>query len=157
MNPEEGELRPQLLDRFGLCVSVEGLSSPDDRVAVLERRAAFEADPDRFEREYAEASQALADSIVRARELLPKVTADRDLLFRVVGICLDLGVDGHRGDLVVLKAAKTMAAWEGRLKATEADVLAAAELALPHRIRRQPLMGIADNLAAVRKIGSPNN
>lgn len=154
MNPEEGELRPQLLDRFGLCVSVEGLKNPDDRVAVLERRAEFERDMAGFSQKYAKESAGISSGIEKARELLPKVEANRSLLYRIADLCLDLGVDGHRGDLVTLKAAKTMAAWEGRTEATVADIESAAELALPHRVRRQPLMEIADNLAAVRRAGS---
>jgi magnesium chelatase subunit I len=153
MNPEEGELRPQLLDRFGLCVSVEGLRNPDDRVLVLERRAEFERDMTSFTKRFASKSAEIARAMDRARELLPKVEAARALLYRVAELCLDLGVDGHRGDLVTLKAAKTIAAWEGRTVLTENDIEAAAELALPHRVRRQPLMEMADNLAAVRRAG----
>ncbi|MDR2455748.1 MAG: ATP-binding protein [Deltaproteobacteria bacterium] len=153
MNPEEGELRPQLLDRFGLCVSVEGLKDPADRVAILESRAAYESDPAAFARKFAEKSAEIARGIENARALLPKVAAERPLLYKVANLCLDLGVDGHRGDLVVLKSAKTIAAWEGRESVSAHDVEAAAELALPHRVRRQPLMEIADNLAAVKKLG----
>ena len=153
MNPEEGELRPQLLDRFGLCVSVEGLKNLEDRVSVLESRAAYESDPEAFGGRFAEKSKKIAKAIEGARDILSKVEAERSLLYKVANLCLELGVDGHRGDLVVLKSAKTIAAWEGRTSVTAADVEAAAELALPHRIRRQPLMEIADNLAAVRKAG----
>jgi magnesium chelatase subunit I len=138
MNPEEGELRPQLLDRFGLCVSVEGLKNPDDRVAVLERRAAYEADPAAFAKRYSEKSASIAKAVERAREILPGVEAERALLYRVANLCLELGVDGHRGDLVVLKSAKAIAAWEGRSKVAASDIETAAELALPHRIRRSP-------------------
>jgi magnesium chelatase subunit I len=141
------------LDRFGLCVSVEGLKDPADRVAILENRAAYESDPLSFARKFAEKSAEMAGGIERARALLPKVVAERPLLYKVANLCLELGVDGHRGDLVVLKSAKTIAAWEGRESVSARDVEAAAELALPHRVRRQPLMEIADNLAAVKKLG----
>jgi magnesium chelatase subunit I len=153
MNPEEGELRPQLLDRFGLCVSVEGLKDPADRVEVLERRAAYERDPAGFARRFQNESEAIAEKVERAIKLLPEVSAERPSLLKIANLCLELSVDGHRGDLVVLRAAKTMAALEGRKQVADSDIEAAAELALPHRVRRQPLMEIADNLAAVRRAG----
>ncbi|MDY6832669.1 MAG: ATP-binding protein [Thermodesulfobacteriota bacterium] len=151
MNPEEGELRPQLLDRFGLCVTIEGIAAADDRVAVMERRAAFEDDPEGFAGRWAAESQALAERILTAKRLYPQVTVARERLYEIAQYCLDVGVDGHRGDIIILKTAKTLAAYEGRTEVLSEDIKAAAELALPHRVRRQPLMEIADNVESVRE------
>jgi len=158
MNPEEGELRPQLLDRFGLCVQVEGVQSVQDRVAIMERRAAFDEDPERFAGEWTERSEMLVQRIEQAKALYPRVTVETTILFEIAQFCLDVGVDGHRGDIIILKTAKTLAAYEGRTQVTSDDAQRAAELALPHRVRRQPLMAIADNAQALRKnmmVGSP--
>ncbi len=150
MNPEEGELRPQLLDRFGLCVNIEGIASADDRVAVMERRAAFDDNPEGFVRQWAAASKTLADRILEANALYARVTVEKNMLYEIAHYCLDVGVDGHRGDIIILKTAKTLAAYEGRTQVCARDIQTAAELALPHRLRRQPLMAIADNVQAVR-------
>ncbi|MBM9538448.1 ATP-binding protein [Desulfobulbus alkaliphilus] len=151
MNPEEGELRPQLLDRFGLCVHIEGIQTAADRVAIMERRVAFDLDPEEFAARWREESQALADRIRIARSLYPEVEVDRPLLFEIADYCLEVGVDGHRGDIIMLKTAKTLAAFDGRTEATSADIQTAADLVLPHRVRRQPLMEIADNVQALRR------
>ena len=151
MNPEEGEFRPQLLDRFGLCVNIQGITSPDERVAIMEHRAAFDEKPERFEGRWQSQSKALAEQILQAKKIYPSVTADRSLLFEIAHYCLDVGVDGHRGDIIMLKTAKTLAAYEGRTEAHSDDIRAAAELVLPHRVRRQPLMEIADNVQALRE------
>jgi magnesium chelatase subunit I len=151
MNPEEGELRPQLLDRFGLCVNIEGITTAEARVAVMERRAAFDEDPEAFAGRWADASQALAEKIRAAKARYPEVAVARERLFEIAQYCLDVGVDGHRGDIIILKTAKTLAAYEGRAEVTGEDIKTAAELALPHRLRRQPLMEISDNVQAVRE------
>lgn len=151
MNPEEGELRPQLLDRFGLCVTIEGVSSADDRVAIMERRAAFDDDPETFARGFTDDSDILAQRIVNAKALYPQVNIEKKLLYEIAGYCLDVGVDGHRGDIIILKTAKTLAAYEGRNRVVSEDIRTAAELVLPHRVRRQPLMEISDNVQAVRE------
>ncbi|MDR1085995.1 MAG: ATP-binding protein [Deltaproteobacteria bacterium] len=153
MNPEEGELRPQLLDRFGLCVNIGGILDLEQRVQVLERRAAFEEDPELFSSEWQAESEKLSDNIQKAQKLLPQVKASPELLYHIARFCLEVGVDGHRGDIVIYKAAKTLAAWNGRTEVTKEDIEAAAELALPHRLRRQPLQAIADSLDQVRKAG----
>ncbi|MFP7754332.1 ATP-binding protein [Thermodesulfobacteriota bacterium B35] len=150
MNPEEGELRPQLLDRFGLCVTIRGIGDIGERVAVMERRSAFDLDPDGFCARWQAASDELAARIVRARRLYPEVTIGRDLLEEIARTCIETGVDGHRGDIVVLKAARTLAAWQGRRQVGGEDVRRAAGLALPHRVRRQPLMEIPDSIEALR-------
>ncbi|WP_457573106.1 ATP-binding protein [Desulfolithobacter sp.] len=149
MNPEEGELRPQLLDRFGLCVTIGGLTDIRDRVAVMERRNAFEEDPVGFCAGWQEESNELVGRIMAARELYPLVTIDRTLLEEIARTCIEVGVDGHRGDIVVLKTARTLAAWQGRSAVTQEDIRQAAELALPHRIRRQPLMDIPESIGSV--------
>ena len=151
MNPEEGELRPQLLDRFGLCVNIEGIQSAEDRVAIMERRAAFDLDPERFAGQWRTESAALAERLLTARGLYPQVAVERALLFEIATTCLEVGVDGHRGDIIMLKTAKTLAALDGRTAVSSADISTSAELVLPHRVRRQPLMEIADNVESLRK------
>ncbi|MEW5773099.1 MAG: ATP-binding protein [Thermodesulfobacteriota bacterium] len=138
MNPEEGELRPQLLDRFGLCVQVEGILDLEERMEVVRRRTAFDEDPERFAAAYAEAGRELGEALVRAKELLPRVAVSEGLFRRIVELAIEMGVDGHRADLTMLKAAKTLAALEGRTEVKAGDVREAAELALPHRMRRKP-------------------
>ena len=142
MNPEEGELRPQLLDRFGLCVQVEGILDIDKRVEVVKRRMAFEDNPEDFARTWAKEEQAVAQRVERARLLLPRVGFPDELLRLVAQIAVDMGVDGHRADLVMMKTAKTMAALDGRDITTREDVGLAAELALPHRMRKKPFQDI---------------
>lgn len=151
MNPEEGELRPQLLDRFGLCVHIEGIQDAEERVAIMERRAAFDADPETFCNQWDAESRLVVDRIEHAIALYPQVTIARELLFNIAQCCLDVGVDGHRGDIIILKTAKTLAAWNDRNAVEKTDIDTAAELALPHRVRRQPLMEIADNVQALKR------
>jgi len=150
MNPEEGELRPQLLDRFGLCVHIEGLKDPTDRVAVMERRVAFEEDPENFCKAWEKESQELVRKIERARKLYPKVIVSEKLLFEIASLCLNAGVDGHRADIIMLKTAKTIAAFEGRTEVILEDIREAAELVLPHRLRKHPLADMEDEFKTVR-------
>ena len=138
MNPEEGDLRPQLLDRFGLCVNVEGIDDPDTRLEVILRREAFEADPHRFIKKWAKEDNAIAKRIIKAQKLLPKVVIPKDMLTMIVSICIDLGVDGHRGDINMMKTSKTLAAYAGRKEVNEDDIRQAAELVLTHRMRKSP-------------------
>lgn len=138
MNPEEGELRPQLLDRFGLCVDVTGLPEIEARVEVMRRRAAYEADPDAFAAQWQAAERRERERIAAARVLLPEVIASPDILRRIAAIAIAVGVDGHRADLVMLRTARALAAFDGRREVTAEDVRRAAELALPHRLRRTP-------------------
>ncbi|WP_022853379.1 magnesium chelatase ATPase subunit I [Thermodesulfatator atlanticus] len=138
MNPEEGELRPQLLDRFGLCVQVEGLKDPKERVRIIERRMAFENDPEAFQREFAAENQALAERIVKAKERLKDISLPDEMLYEVAKRLITLGIDGHRGDLTVIKAARAHAAFCGRDEVTEEDLKVAEAIALPHRLRRRP-------------------
>jgi magnesium chelatase subunit D len=138
MNPEEGELRPQLLDRFGVTVEVSGSLDPADRVEVVRRRLRYEADPGEFSREWSNVDAKLAASVESARLLLPGVGLDEDILFRISTLCAELGVDGLRGDLVTAKTACTLAAWDARNEVVLDDVKRAALLALSHRRRRGP-------------------
>ena len=138
MNPEEGELRPQLLDRFGLCVEVTGLHHLEARMAVVERRLAFEADPEGFAAGWQGEQQIIRQGILRARERLPRVSFSHDLLRLITAICVDQGVDGHRADIFMLKVAQTLAAYRGREAVSPADVRQVATLVLPHRLRRKP-------------------
>nr|WP_212763194.1 VWA domain-containing protein [Gordonia araii] len=138
MNPEEGELRPQLLDRFGLAVDVTAPADVEDRVAVVERRMAFDADPEAFAARHADEEAALALRIAAAREQVSQIALPSAQLRRIAGICAHLQVDGLRGDIVVARTAAAHAAWRGAAEVDERDVAVAVELALPHRRRRDP-------------------
>ncbi|MDP3890930.1 VWA domain-containing protein [Nocardioides sp.] len=138
MNPEEGELRPQLLDRFGLAVDVLASRVPADRVEVMRRRLAYEREPAGFADGYDDADAEVADRIARARSLLDSVVLSDDALVRIASICAEYDVDGLRGDLVLARAAVAHAAWCGRTSVTTGDIRVAARLALPHRRRRNP-------------------
>lgn len=138
MNPEEGELRPQLLDRFGLCVDIAGIADPVMRVEILHRRQSFEDDPGAFEAEWAGDESRLAASIVRAQAALRATTLSDDLLHTVASVCSALEVDGHRADLVIARAAVALAALRGAPAATLEHVSEVAPLALAHRVRSRP-------------------
>jgi magnesium chelatase subunit D len=138
MNPEEGELRPQLLDRFGLTVEVAATREPAERAEVVRRRLAYEADPDAFATTWAAEDGALALRIADARALLPAVALGDQALREITTVCAAFDVDGLRADLVTAKAALALAAWAGRTEVTTDDVRTAARLALPHRRRRTP-------------------
>lgn len=138
MNPEEGELRPQLLDRFGLTVDVRASREVDVRVEVIRRRMDFEADPSAFASRYADEDAALARSIAAARALVSDVVLPDGELRRIAALCAAFDVDGMRADLVVARTAVAHAAWRGTVCVEEQDIRIAAELALPHRRRRDP-------------------
>ncbi|MEU9853170.1 putative cobaltochelatase [Streptomyces sp. NPDC047974] len=138
MNPEEGELRPQLLDRFGLTVEVAASRDPQERVEVVRRRLAFEDDPAAFAERWAGEEAALRQRIVAARELLPKVSLGDAVLLQIAATCAAFEVDGMRADIVMARTATALAAWAGRDEVTSEDVRQAALLALPHRRRRNP-------------------
>ncbi len=138
MNPEEGDLRPQLLDRFGLAVDITSPRDPALRATIVRRRIAFDADPEAFVSLWAPEEQRLGERISAARSLLPGVRVDEPLLDLITRICVAYEVDGLRADIVIYKAAAAIAAYDGRDAVTVADVRAAAALALPHRRRRDP-------------------
>ena len=138
MNPEEGDLRPQLLDRFGLCVQVAGLRDKPQRMEILRRRAAFDDTPDEFCLRWQEAQQALACRILEAREHLSTVPITDEVLESIVAVTSALKLDGHRADIVIMKAARALAAYRGIPGPGNAEIHAAALLALPHRQKRLP-------------------
>jgi len=135
MNPEEGELRPQLLDRFPLSITVGPIANVDDRAEIVKRNMEFEADPEQFHEKYKPTQEELRNRINQARRTLEKVTLPEELLRSISKACLDLKVDGLRPDIVIAKAATTLAAFENRTEVTPNDVLVAADLALSHRTR----------------------
>lgn len=138
MNPEEGDLRPQLLDRFALSVEIYGIREARERVLIMERNLGFEANPEKFRQEFLPKEQELSRQIDLARKLIDGVQySSRDLL-SIAQLTASLHVDGHRADLVILKAARAQAAFDGRQAINGRDIALAAELALPHRIRRGP-------------------
>jgi len=135
MNPEEGELRPQLLDRFPLSVTVDRITSVEDRIEIVKRNMEFEADPEKFCQKFEPLQQELRDRIAKAKVALKDVVVPENLLEGICKACLDLKVDGLRPDIVIAKAAAALAAFENRTEVTLDDVLVAAELALSHRTR----------------------
>ncbi|RLV65767.1 magnesium-chelatase subunit [Streptomyces sp. CBMAI 2042] len=138
MNPEEGELRPQLLDRFGLTVEVAASRDTDQRVEVVRRRLAYDDDPKGFAARWAEEETALRERIGAARALLPRVVLGDGVLRQIAATCAAFEVDGMRADIVMARTATALAAWAGREEVTADDVRQAALLALPHRRRRNP-------------------
>jgi magnesium chelatase subunit D len=143
MNPEEGELRPQLLDRFALCVEIKTILDAAQRVEIVRRRVVYEANPASFYEEWRPQEEALSQRIQQAQLLLPQVRYSDGDLFAIAELTAEFAVDGHRADIVILKAALAQAAFEGRQTVREADILLAAELALPHRLRKRPLQETA--------------
>ncbi|MFC1262245.1 putative cobaltochelatase [Streptomyces sp. CC302I] len=138
MNPEEGELRPQLLDRFGLTVEVSASRDPDQRVEVVRRRLAHDDDPAGFAARWADEEAAVRARIAAARELLPSVRLGDGALRQIAATCAAFEVDGMRADIVMARTATALAAWAGRTDVLAEDVRQAALLALPHRRRRNP-------------------
>jgi Mg-chelatase subunit ChlI len=138
MNPEEGDLRPQLLDRFALCVDIQSIANSTSRMEILERILEFEQDPEQFYEDWTPKEKELADKISQAQEQLPHVTYTKRDLYTVAELMAEMQVDGHRADIVILKAALAHAAFNNRNRSTQEDILTAAELALPHRLKRQP-------------------
>ncbi len=138
-NPEEGELRPQLLDRFGLHAEVITETYLDNRVDIIERREAYDSDPEAFCETYDGDQETLRKRITRARGSLRKIAVDRAILSKIAQLCADLKVDGHRGELTIMRAARALAAFEGRKTVTEHHVRRVSAMALRHRMRRDAL------------------
>lgn len=138
MNPEEGDIRPQLLDRFALSVKVVGEKDPALRGEVIRRRLAYERDPEAFIEKWKDEQEKEVAKILAAAELLPRVTVSDDMLDLAAKISIVLGVDGHRADITLIKTAIAEAAWHGHSAVTRDDMREAAHLALPHRMRRKP-------------------
>jgi Mg-chelatase subunit ChlI len=127
-----------LLDRFALCVDMHGIVDPRQRVAIVERRVAYEQDPEGFYDEWQPKEHQLSLEIAEARSRMPQVSHTQRDLFTIAQLTTSFKVDGHRADIVILKTARAHAAWQGRLGINDQDILLAAELALPHRLKRQP-------------------
>jgi Mg-chelatase subunit ChlI len=165
MNPEEGDLRPQLLDRFALSVEITGIRDARDRVTIIENNLAFEGDADAFRKTWQPHEDKLSRIIAQARTMVEEVKYTRRDLLAIAALTASLNVDGHRADLVILKAARAHAAFEGRTSITDRDIALAAELALPHRIKRGPfqqaeitpeqLQERIENLAGASSEGEP--
>lgn len=138
MNPEEGDLRPQLLDRFALSVEIRGIRDARERVQIMERNISFEADANRFREEWLEKEDELSQQIEKARSLVDEVSYTRQNMLSIAALTASLNVDGHRSDLVILKTARAHAAFDGRKEINDRDIALAAELALPHRLKSGP-------------------
>ena len=138
-NPEEGELRPQLLDRFGLSVDVKSPDNIADRVRVIRNRESYERDPDGFVARHADEDAAIRDRILASRERLTATTVSDEILEQVARLCMRLGIDGLRGELTLMRAARAHAAFSGRTAVTLDDIHTMAPMALSHRLRRDPL------------------
>jgi Mg-chelatase subunit ChlI len=157
MNPEEGDLRPQLLDRFAFSVTIGGLSDMRSRVAIMERRIAFENDAAGFADEWEESEESLRSKILGARAVVSEVKYTRRDLASIAGLTASMKVDGHRGDIVILRGAQAHAALMGRDRINDEDIILAAELALPHRMKTRPfddtgdVSDIADRLEDAQK------
>ena len=137
-NPEEGELRPQLLDRFGLYTQITTITDIDERVEIVTQRERFDNDPISFSNSHSGEQEKLRRRITRAKKLLVDVEIDRELLKIIAQLCLMLKVDGHRGELTIARSARALAAFEGRRKVTLDDVQRVAVMSLRHRLRRDP-------------------
>ena len=138
-NPEEGELRPQLLDRFGMSVEVRTVREAKLRVQVVDQRTAFDNNPESFSDSVQEKQESLQQKVVDAQNILNEVFIDEDLRLRISAVCGELDVDGLRGDIVTNRAARALAAFEGRKEVTEEDIARVVSTALRHRLRKDPL------------------
>ena len=141
-NPEEGELRPQLLDRFGMHAEIRTIRDPKLRVRVVEERMSFDQSPQDWFEKYEKEQQAIQTQIVTAQHLLPQVTIRKELQFKISEICSELQIEGLRGDLVSTRAAKALAAFENRFEVTQDDIQRTICLCLRHRLRRDPMESI---------------
>jgi len=138
-NPEEGELRPQLLDRFGMSVEVKTVRDPDLRVKVVDQRTSFDNDPEGFSVNLKEKQDELQKKVMQAQDKLSSVEIDEDLRLNISAICGELDVDGLRGDIVTNRSAKAIAAFEGRNEVSEDDIARVITCSLRHRLRKDPL------------------
>lgn len=141
-NPEEGELRPQLLDRFGMHAEIRTVRDPELRVQIVEQRSDFDQDPQAYLAKFSETQTALQKRIVDAQALLPQVAIDHDFRIKISQVCAELDVDGLRGDIVTNRAAKALAAYENRTEVSLDDVRQVIVMCLRHRLRKDPLESI---------------
>jgi len=152
-NPEEGELRPQLLDRFGMHAEIHTVKEPALRVQIVEQRAEFDQNPAEFLQKYQPEQEALQEKIVSAQNLLPQVTLDYEQRVKISEICSELDVDGLRGDIVTNRAAKALTAFEGRTEVTLDDIKRVITLCLRHRLRKDPLESIDSGYKVEKAFG----
>ncbi len=152
-NPEEGELRPQLLDRFGLHAEIRTVKDPTLRVQIVEQRSQFDQDPESFLEAYKPQQEALQQQIVAAQQRLKSVTIDHDLKIKISQACAELDVDGLRGDIVSNRTAKALAALEGRTEVTVDDIRRVMTMALRHRLRKDPLESIDSGYKVEKTFG----
>ncbi|MFN8376754.1 MAG: ATP-binding protein [Anaerolineae bacterium] len=150
MNPEEGDLRPQLLDRFALSVEVRGIADAAERMEILKRHIAYESDPEGFRVRWQPKEDELSARIAAAQQIVDEVQYTQRDLFSIASLTSSLHIDGHRADLVILKAARAHAAYEGRKHITQSDILLATELAIPHRLKRGPFTDAQVNMATLQ-------
>jgi magnesium chelatase subunit I len=150
-NPEEGELRPQLLDRFGMHAEIRTVKDPSLRVKIVEERTFFDADPQVWANKYQKQQESLKQEIIDAQELLKKVQISNDLCIKISKVCSELDVDGLRGDIVTNRAAKAFAAFDKRTEVTVEDISKVITLCLRHRLRKDPLESI-DSGYKVKKV-----
>lgn len=151
MNPEEGDLRPQLLDRFALSVEVHGIADANERMDILERHIAYESDPEKFRSDWSGEEEKLSQQIAAARQIVDDVQYTRRDLYTIAALTSNLHIDGHRADLVILKAARAHAAFGGRTYIEQSDILLAAELAIPHRLKRGPFSDAQMSMTAMQE------
>ena len=158
-NPEEGELRPQLLDRFGLHVEITTEADMERRIGIVELRDAYDRAPVEFSLRFADEQKQLANKIVRARRNINKTKIDRSLLTRAASLCVDLNIEGHRGELTLVRASRALAAFEGRSKVIEDDLRRVAAMALRHRLPRNAFedAGATDRIQQALDIDSSDS
>ncbi|MEA4960223.1 MAG: ATP-binding protein [Lutispora sp.] len=152
MNPEEGDLRPQLLDRFCMVVDVIGERDSQKRVEVIKNRLEYEKDSESFAQKCEPQQQDMRNRIQKAQKLLDEVTYDESILEMAAKISIEMEVDGHRADIAMIKTAMTIAAFNGRDKVSSSDLLEAGELVLPHRMKRTPFEGSIFNISKVKDV-----
>lgn len=138
-NPEEGELRPQLLDRFGMHALIKTVKEPKLRVKIVQQRELFENNPKEFKEKYEKEQQKLIEKIITARKNIRNIKIKYELLEKISQICSELNVDGLRGDMVTTRAAKALVAFDGREEVTAKDIFSIITLCLRHRLRKDPL------------------
>jgi magnesium chelatase subunit I len=151
MNPEEGEIRPQLLDRFGLCVNIQGLDDINERIEIIKRREVFESNAESFKMAWLSRQEDLIRKIEAAKKIYHEVVIPEDILRKIVTLIVDLDIDGHRGEIMMMKTAKTVAAFEQKKEADEEDIGIAAELCLAHRVRRRPFEDVGLDMNVIRQ------
>ncbi|NLI73396.1 MAG: AAA domain-containing protein [Euryarchaeota archaeon] len=156
MNPEEGDLRPQLLDRFGLSVDVEGEADIEDKIEIIKRRLTFDRDPERYVNDCQPDMNALRKKIAHAKNIINQIALDDDAINIVVKLTTHFGITGHRADITLMKAARANAALEGRIEVTLEDLRIVSALVLSHRMKRRPFEGLcldADELEKCLQVG----